>query len=118
MKEYQPTYWNDKGKYQKEYDLLSEIMIPMRGDSATKQGQLLRAISNFYHERYNNGHCNPIGVYTKYIRKYCASHGLMKVHVFLKMSDKALDKTVDEIVKHLMGTVQEPLEASDSFYND
>jgi hypothetical protein len=42
----------------------------------------------------------------------------MKVHVFLKMSDKALDKAVDEIVKHLMGTVQEPLEASDSFYND
>lgn len=117
MKTYEPTYWNNKGKYQKEYDQLIKMLVPMRGDAVTKQGQLLRAITNFYYEKYNNGiGCNPIGEYTDYIRKYCNAHDL-DVHIFLKVSEKKLDEAMDKVLKHIYNTPQEPLTESDIFYS-
>ena len=114
MKKYEPTYWNHKGKYQMEYDLLNTILVPIRGNASTKQGQLLRAIGNFYHEKYNNGFCNSVGRYTNYIRKYCRSRNL-KTRVFKGISEKELDKSVDKIMAHLLKTTAEPLSESDKF---
>lgn len=72
------TYWNDKGKYSKEYKVMFERLIPSRGDATTQIGQLLRACSNLYYEYYNNGNCN---VYEelfvgRHICNYCGGTGL------------------------------------------
>ena len=114
--QYEPTYWSEKGKYEKEYNLLHKVLVPLSGDSPTKQGQLLRAIANFYHEKYNNGFCNPISVYTDYIRKYARSHHL-KVRVTKNMSEQNLDEAVDIILEHVMKTEPEFIEESDKFYS-
>ena len=115
MKEYQPKYWNSKGKYQKEYEMLSKMHIPFQGDALTKQGQLLRCVSNFYYQRYNNGfsRCNPLGRFTEYIRRYAKSHKL-SVRIVQDMTRQALDKEVDKVVKHLMETELESLGKKDS----
>lgn len=107
-KKYQPTYWNHKGKYQKEYEMLSDILIPVIGDAITKQGQLLRCVSNFYHQRYNNGFGNPVGQYTAYVRKYAKSHKL-KIGIVKDMTEYALDREIDKVIKHLSATLLEPL---------
>lgn len=52
------TYWNNKGKYQKEADILHKELVPIEGDASTLKGQLLRFASNVYYDHYNNGDCN------------------------------------------------------------
>jgi len=115
MEVYQPTYWNQKGKYQKEYDLLSEVLIPFQGEACTKQGQFLSCISNIYHERYNNGWGNPIGHYTKFIRKYAKSKKL-DIRIVKELTRQEFDKEVDKVMKHLIETVVEPLGENDKIY--
>jgi hypothetical protein len=48
------TYWDQKGKYQAEYDRLVELMPPM-GKCDTVAGELIRAASRLGHDLYNNG---------------------------------------------------------------
>lgn len=48
------TYWNETGKYQKEYDKLWKL-IPPTGWSKYKYINLLIAVSKRYHDLYNNG---------------------------------------------------------------
>jgi hypothetical protein len=117
MKHYEPTYWCDKGKYQKEYDILSDILVPSKGNANTKQGQLILAISNFYHEKYNNGFGNPISHYTAYIRKYCKAK---KLDVVIKKDTemKDLDKAIDKVMKHLLTQLVEPAGEKDLVYKD
>jgi len=56
MKEYQPTYWNNKGRYQKAYELLWKFLqIPSEGDAPTADGNKLRRLSNQYYDKFNNG---------------------------------------------------------------
>ena len=112
---YEPTYWNHKGRYQKEYEILSEILIPVSGNADTKQGQLLLAISNFYYERYNNGFFNSIGIYTNYIRRYAKAKNL-DIRVVKDMSERELDKQVDKIMEHLLQTLVEPCTEGDKIY--
>lgn len=52
---YKNTYWNDKGKYQKEMVELTNKLIPALGESETYHGEVLRCLANIYHDVYNNG---------------------------------------------------------------
>ena len=56
------TYWNDKGKYQKQYDELFPLLVPDEGMAATYHGEVLRCIANVYYDVYNNGGGNFAGL--------------------------------------------------------
>lgn len=51
------TYWNNKGKYQREYDALWKH-VPMRGMTKDKFLNALIGISKIYYDVYNNDLCN------------------------------------------------------------
>lgn len=54
--EYKPTYWNNKGKYQKASEALYKLLeIPLMGDAPTADGNKLRRLSNQYYQKFNNG---------------------------------------------------------------
>lgn len=54
----QPLYWNNEGRFQKEYEELREKLVPIEGDADTVLGQLIRHASNVYYDIYNNGGYN------------------------------------------------------------
>jgi hypothetical protein len=58
MKRYEPTYWNNRGKYQKKYDALYGKHVPQEGAADTKYGEIIRIVSKLYHDIFNNGGCN------------------------------------------------------------
>lgn len=58
MAKYEPKYWNEKGKYQSEYDKLYEKYVPKEGKAKTKIGNILRLASKYYYDHLNNGSCN------------------------------------------------------------
>ena len=49
------TYWNDRGKYQKEFDELCEKLVPTSGKCDTVAGEILRAASKLLWDINNNG---------------------------------------------------------------
>lgn len=51
------TYWESKGKFQKEYEQL-QPQIPVAGESDIPHIELLRCAVNIYYDVYNNGGCN------------------------------------------------------------
>jgi len=74
-KEYQPTYWNHKGKYQKAYDRLYVELVPDNGPAPTSDGERLRVLSHQYYRRFNDGDG--------------------------RLSAQELDRRMDELVKEL-----------------
>ena len=54
------SYWNNKGKYQKEGDELYEKLVPSEGAAETVHGELIRGINRLFHEYCNNGNGNAI----------------------------------------------------------
>lgn len=52
------TYWNNKGKYSKEYNELIEKLIPQQGEAPTQIGLLLQYCRDLYNEYYNNDNVN------------------------------------------------------------
>jgi len=52
------TYWNNGGKHQKDYDILMEALVPHEGKAKTREGEVLRAVTNITYDYYNNGNCN------------------------------------------------------------
>jgi len=51
-------YWENKGKFQKELNELTEQLIPPAGECATHGGEILRAAIRLYYDAFNNGFCN------------------------------------------------------------
>ena len=56
---YENTYWNGKGKYEKEYHELFNRLVPLQGKADTEAGEVLRRISILYYDLYNNGSVQP-----------------------------------------------------------
>ena len=84
MKEYQPKYWNHKGRYQKAHDLLYKFLqIPSEGPAATGDGNKLRLLNNQYYQKFNNG----VG----------------------RLSAEELDLRVDGLVLHLVAKYMDEL---------
>ncbi len=54
------TYWNNKGKYQKESDTLQKL-VPDSGEASDTKIDLFRRASNLYYEIFNNGGDNLQG---------------------------------------------------------
>ena len=52
------SYWDNKGKYQQQYDAAWKALIPMSGEAEDGLPEALRAISRVGYDYYNNGFCN------------------------------------------------------------
>ena len=56
--EQKDLYWNNKGKYSKEFDQLWKELVPSDGEAESKKGELVRCLGRLHYEYYNNGNCN------------------------------------------------------------
>jgi len=54
------SYWNDTGAYQKEYEAFYDELVPQSNEADTNHGELIRCISRFTYDYYNNGNCNAV----------------------------------------------------------
>lgn len=68
------TYWNNKGKYSKEYNELIEKLVPKHGEASTQIGLLLQYCRDLYLEYYDNDNVNlyenvgePTCIYTCHV---------------------------------------------------
>lgn len=52
------TYWNNKGKFQAQYDYIYNNLMPDYGRSTNEHIEVIRCVSKIYHEYYNNSNCN------------------------------------------------------------
>ena len=56
MSDYQPKYWNNRGRYQEAHDILYKLLqIPSEGDAPTADGRKLCRLNNQYYQKFNNG---------------------------------------------------------------
>lgn len=51
-------YINFKGRYQKEYDEIFDLLVPQSGEAESLQGELVRAIRKLESDYYRNGSAN------------------------------------------------------------
>ena len=61
------TYWDNKGKFQSEYDELLKLM-PNSGKCATQAGEMIRAVSRLGYDFYNNGMGNNTSGAANYLK--------------------------------------------------
>jgi len=101
MTEYEPTYWNNKGKYEEEYRRLWKKLVPPEGKAETTDGELLRCISRFYYEYFNNGCCNDTTYWTEYVNSYRWDAGL-DINIHDDMAPEELDKAMDKVIEYLL----------------
>ena len=52
------NYWDETGKYQKEYQVAFDLLVPTHGEAEKGLPEALRAISRIGYDYYNNGFCN------------------------------------------------------------
>ena len=52
------AYWDNKGKYQEQYNAAWKQLIPESGQAEPGLPEALRAISRIGYDYYNNGFCN------------------------------------------------------------
>lgn len=62
------TYWNQKGKYQEQYDQWANELMPMSGTCETVAGEMIRAASKLGYDFYNNGMGNDTTGALNYLR--------------------------------------------------
>lgn len=82
------SYWNDKGKYQSDYDRLSELLVPVQGKCETFGGELLRAVGRLYHDAYNNGFLNNTSGALNFLRETSWGSSEEWSHVYELLSEK------------------------------
>jgi hypothetical protein len=51
-----PKYWNQEGKYQEQYTIFFNELVPNSGEAETVEGELLRAITKLQYDAHNNGY--------------------------------------------------------------
>ena len=49
------TYWNNQGKFQKQYDYYYNKLVPPEGDADNSIGNLIRIVSKIYYRKFNDG---------------------------------------------------------------
>lgn len=76
--EYRPLYWNNEGKYQVLSDALFDELVPPSGPCMDEDGtliihaELVRLISRFGYDLYNNGLCNDRSYEAEFLIKHLA----------------------------------------------
>jgi len=63
------TYWNQKGKYQAEYNRMAEELMPAMGECETVAGELIRSVSRLGYDLYNNGMGNNTSGALNFLRE-------------------------------------------------
>lgn len=63
------NYWNNSGKYQKEFDALWEKHVPASGNSETLAGEMIRAAGRLMYDFYNNGMGNDTSGAINFLRQ-------------------------------------------------
>ena len=71
-----PSYWNNTGRLQKEYEALYEAHVPPQGECETLAGEVLRASSRIYHDAFNNGFCNNTTGAWNFLDQYVPSKAM------------------------------------------
>jgi hypothetical protein len=118
------TYWNQKGKYQAEYDRLAELM-PAMGNCDTVAGELIRAVSKLGHDFYNNGMGNNTSGALNFLKAkgavdrvtyqviYEYTRGLLySGHYEGDLFQLAMESMVDQTVKFILANPQLETEAN------
>ena len=59
------TYWNNKGKFQTQYDYVWNNLVPDYGSSDNEHVEAIRCAGRLYYEYYNNGNCNTYDRYER-----------------------------------------------------
>ena len=59
------TYWNNKGKFQAQYDYVWNNLVPDYGSSDNEHVEAIRCVGRLYYEYYNNGNCNTYDRYER-----------------------------------------------------
>jgi hypothetical protein len=83
------SYWNNCGAEQATYDRLYAELVSNEGDSATVEGELLRAISKVYYDNYNNGLGNDMRGPVAFMMEHFSSPGFSIIYG--QLSDMAPD---------------------------
>lgn len=65
-------YWNQQGKYQTEFNQLSEQLMPAMGAAESLAGELIRSANRLYYDAFNNGFCNNTSGAINYLYQYLA----------------------------------------------
>ena len=60
------TYWDINGKYQKQYEMAWEQLVPASGEAKDGWPEALRAISRIGYDYYNNGFSNLWRMWEEY----------------------------------------------------
>ena len=60
------TYWNNKGKFQPQYDYVWNNLVPDYGSSNNEHVEAIRCVGRLYYEYYNNGNCNTYDSRSEY----------------------------------------------------
>lgn len=71
------TYWNNKGKFQAQYNYVWENLVPDYGSSNNEHVEAIRCISGLYYEYYNNANCNTYNRYSEndyYVYEICEQY--------------------------------------------
>ena len=65
------TYWNNKGRFQAEFDEIIKLM-PMMGNCDTLAGELIRAANRLAYDFYNNGMGNNTSGAVNFLQHHSA----------------------------------------------
>jgi len=108
------TYWANKGKYQKDYDRLLELM-PIMGNSDKVAGELIRAVSKLGYELYNNGMGNNSSGAVNMLRAYGVINGDTYETIYPMTKGRtyngnyngdsfqlAIESSIDQTIKHIL----------------
>lgn len=63
-------YWNSIGRYQEDFDRMTDEMMPVSGPCETLGGELVRSANRLYYDAFNNGFCNNTSGAINYIKQY------------------------------------------------
>ena len=98
------TYWGNDGEHQEKAKML-QSMVPFMGESANPYIEVFRHASNFYYDRYNNGHCNPSRTAEAApVRAFMKKH---KAPAHLKFKVKILDSELESAMDWLVNICYE-----------
>jgi hypothetical protein len=88
-------YWSDEGKYQKEFDALTEKLIPPSGKSTTIAGEAIRAANRLLYEYHNDGWGRNVSGTYFYLYQFFDKYGV-DFDEFAYLEDPSLGRYDDE----------------------
>lgn len=101
------TYWNNNGRFQKEYDHAFETLVPTSGLCDTLEGELIRAVSRIYYDYYNNGFGNNWSGALEFLKEY----GSISAKDYSVLREYSQGRVFGDRSDYFDGSVAETLES-------